>query len=590
MARNIEIDKNVTVGTLADKLSISATQLITTLMKNGVLVTVNEHIDFDTAEIMLQELGLSEEIQLVKKADTSANEAIHKREYSDKATPRPPVVAVMGHVDHGKTTLLDAMRGSKVASGEAGGITQHISASQVLHNGKAITFLDTPGHEAFSAIREHSARLTDLVVLVVAADDGVKPQTIEAIRFARRAGVKIIVAINKIDKEGANPNLVEGQLAENKVVPEGKIWRGDVPVVQLSAKTGEGVDGLLDMILLVSEVENLRADIDVPSESLVIESHMEKGRGPVAHALVQAGILRAGDHVVAGASYGKVRNLESSDGKNIDQAGPSTPVVVSGFKSIPEFGDLLQVVKSEKEARQLADKYRIEKSQSSDRLDMGSGELLRMITKKDKLTELNIVLKADVKGSLTTVIDSLKTLNNDEVAVSIVGSGVGNINENDVQLASASNAIVYGFNVDVATSVRNLINRDKVSVRLYKVIYELMDDVTSELTELLAPEIKETELGKLSVKAVFKTTKSDIICGGEVISGKLVMPALARIMRGKEQLAEAEVTNLKRGPQDVKEVFEGDMCGLSLKTGSRLDLQIGDEIQLFTRQSVKRSM
>jgi translation initiation factor IF-2 len=585
MATAIEIEDHITVGDLAEKLMLPVAKLITELMKNGVMATVNERIDFDTAQIIVSELDL--DIELVKKApdETPVHE---KRVASDKASTRPPVVAVMGHVDHGKTTLLDAIRGSDVVQGEAGGITQHISAYQVERGGRMITFLDTPGHEAFAAIREHGAQLTDLVIIVVAADDGIKPQTIEAIRFAKKAGVKIIVAINKIDKEGADSNRVKQQLSEQDLLVEE--WGGDIVTVEVSAKNKTGIDQLLDMVLLVADVEDLRADTDVPASGLIIEAHMEQGRGPVAVALVETGLLHAGDFIVAGPSYARIRNLETTVGKAIEEAGPSTPVFITGFKTLPEFGDEFQAVKDERTARQTAQNAANVRQNGQGRLDIGSSELIRLINRSNQMTELNVIIKADVKGSLTSVIDSLKALDTEEVATRVVGSGVGDISENDLHLAQTSKAILYGFNVNMATNIKQLANRDRISVRLFKVIYELLDDVKEELSRLLQPEVVETELGRLVVRGIFKTTKTEVICGGEVTKGKLTVPALAKVVRDGEVLAEVEVTNLKRGPQDTKEVFEGEMCGLSFSSTSRVDLQEGDHIEVFTRETVARSL
>lgn len=585
MATKIEIEDMITVGSLAEKLMLPATKLIAELMKNGVMATVNERIDFDTAQIIVGELGL--DIELVRKEVKSAA-AREKRAVSDSAESRPPVIAVMGHVDHGKTSLLDAIRGDQVAEGEAGGITQHISAYQIQHNSRAITFLDTPGHEAFAALREHGAQLTDLVILVVAADDGIKPQTVEAIRFARKAGVKMIVAINKMDKEGADPNRVKQQLAEHDLLVEE--WGGDTVVVEVSAKNKTGVDQLLDMVLLVADVEDLKADANVPAAGLIIEAHMEQGRGPVAVALIEAGRLRPGDFITAGSAYARIRNLETTDGHPLKEAGPSMPVVITGFKSLPEFADEFQAVKDEKAARQAAASAAAERKSGSGHLDINSSELIRIINRRNQVTELNVIVKADVQGSLTSVIDSLKALDTEEVAVRIVGSGVGNVNDNDVQLAHTSNAIIYGFNVTIPSSIKQIASRDRVSVRLYSIIYEIIDDAKEEMSKLLAPEIVETELGTLVVRGIFKTTKTEVICGGEVTKGSLAAPALARIVRDKEQIAEVEVTNLKRGPQDAKEVFEGEMCGLSFKSSSRVDLQEGDRIQVFTRETVARTL
>jgi translation initiation factor IF-2 len=592
MSRTIEIEDAITVGALADKLMLPVTRLIAELMKNGVMATVNERIDFDTAQIIVGELEL--DVELVRQEQSApsglATHAARKKATNEHGETRPPVVAVMGHVDHGKTSLLDALRGASVVKSEAGGITQHISAYQITHNNRKITFLDTPGHEAFAAIREHGAQLTDLVVLVVAADDGVKPQTIEAIRFARKAGVKIIVAINKIDKEGADINRLKQQLAEQDLLVEE--WGGDTVVQEVSAKTKAGTEELLDMILLVADVEELRAPIDVPAAGLIIEAHVEHGRGPIAHALVEEGVLKRGDYVVAGSTYARIRNLESTDGKTIAEAGPSTPVIITGFKALPEFGDAFTVETNERHARQEAEAAATTKRSASDRLDMNSSELIRMINRNNQLQELNIILKADVQGSLTSVVSSLKALDTDEVAVRIVGSGVGAISENDLQLAHTSHAIVYGFNVSLPTNVKRLAARDKIPVRLFQVIYELIDDAKTELSSLLAPAVEDRELGELTVKAVFKTTKTEVICGGEVAKGKLTAPALARILRGKDRevIAEAGLTNLKRGPQDAREVVEGEMCGMNLKTASRVDVAEADIVQVFTRETIARHL
>jgi translation initiation factor IF-2 len=583
----IEVEDMITVGTLAERLAIPVSRLIGELMKNGVMATVNERIDFDTAQIIVSELGL--DVSLSKR--TSAESTAPTREKvkaSATAQQRPPVVAVMGHVDHGKTSLLDAIRSSNVVSREAGGITQHISAYQVEHNGRVITFLDTPGHEAFAAIREHGALLTDIVIIVVAADDGIKPQTIEAIRFARKAGVRIIVAANKIDKEGADVNRLKQQLAEQELVVEE--WGGDTIVQEVSAKTKKGIPELLDMVLLVSDVEELKADTDVPARGLIIEAHVEQGRGPVAHALVEAGTLKPGDFIVAGSSYAKIRNLETTEGKTLKQALPSTPVAITGFKTLPEFGDEFTVVSNERAARNQSEHTASDKQASGNRLDIGSSELIRMINRNNEVQELNIIVKADVQGSLTSVIDSLKAMDTEEVAVRVVGSGIGAINENDLHSAQSSQAIIYGFNVNLPASSRQHASRDKVSVRLYQVIYELIDDVKTELSRLLSPEIVETELGRLVVRGIFKTTRTEVICGGEVTKGKLSLPARARVLRGNEELAEVEVTNLKRGPADAKEVFEGELCGLSFTTTKRVDLQDGDHVELFTRQAIQRSL
>jgi translation initiation factor IF-2 len=586
----IEIEDMITVGALAERLKLPVTRLITELFKNGIMATVNEKIDFETAQIIVEELGL--DIALSKKVQVSNLElALESRKArksgSQSGDTRPPVVAVMGHVDHGKTSLLDAIRGAHVVKGEAGGITQHISAYQITHGSRKITFLDTPGHEAFAALREHGAQLTDLVIIVVAADDGVKPQTVEAIRFARKAGVKILVAINKMDKEGADPNRVKQQLSEHELLIEE--WGGDTVVMPVSAKTKEGIPELLDMILLVADVEDLRAETSTLAEGLIIESHMEQGRGAVAVALIEQGTLKQGSFIVAGPTYAKIRNLETTSAEVISEAGPSTPVVISGFKAMPEFGTEFHAVATEKEARTMA-AGTARDSQAGRTMNISSNELIRMINRQNEVNELNVIIKADVQGSLTSVVDSLKTLDNEEVAVRVIGTGVGAINENDVRMAATSNAVIYGFHTDMPVNVKRLASRDKVSVRIFKIIYELIDDVKAELTTLLAPEEVITEHGRLVVRGIFKGTKTDGIVGGEVTKGKLTAPALARVMRGSEQIAEIEVTGLKRGPQEAKEIIEGEMCGMSYKSSGRVDIQEGDHIEFFSRAIVERTL
>lgn len=588
MAKTIEIDEQITVGGLAELLALPASKLIAELFKNGVLATVNEKIDFDTAQIIISELGL-EDVELTKKQQDAPVVKRDKKTASANAKPRPPVVAVMGHIDHGKTSILDAIRGAEVVKGEAGGITQHLSAYQIEHNKRLLTFLDTPGHEAFAALREHGAHLTDVAVIVVAADEGVKPQTVEAIRFARGAGTKIIVAANKMDKPEADINHLKQQLAENDLTPED--WGGDTVIVPVSAKTKEGLNELLDMILLVADIEELKADDSGPAEGLVIESHMQHGRGPIAVILVERGKLRQGDYIKVGATYGKIRNLESTTGKPIKKAGPATPAIITGLKNLPEFGDEFSIQKTEKIAREQA-KQESQTHQFADHSTATSGsELLRIINQSKQLNEFNIVVKADVQGSLTSVIDSLKSLNTEEVATRVVGSGVGVISESDIHLASTTGAIIYGFHTSLPAHIRQLAARDRVSVRLFNVIYELLDDIKNELEKLLVPEIVEEEKAQLLVKGIFKTTRTETICGGEVQKGKITLPTLARVYRGKEVIADnLEVVGLKRGPQDVKEVLSGELCGLDIKSSNKLNLVEGDKVQLFTRQTKTRTL
>jgi len=582
------IADSVTVGELAETLNLPVTQLVGELFKNGIVATINQRIDFETAQIIVEELGLEVELKRKEAEQQATTQRLHAP--SDKAVERPPIVAVMGHVDHGKTTLLDTILGTKTVSGEAGGITQHISAYQATHNGRTITLLDTPGHEAFAALRQHGAALTDVVVIVVAADDGVMPQTVEAIRFARTANARIVIAINKMDKEGANPERVKAQLAsEHQLNPEE--WGGDTIMVPISAKQNEGVDTLLDTVLLVADMEELKADVDVPAEGLVIEAHMEKGKGSVVNLLVEQGYLKPGHFLVAGTAYGKVRTLLDFAGKTLKDAGPSTPATVTGFKDLPQFGDVFTIVKNEKEARLMVERARIEAERNAASTNVTGADLLKMMTQKHDTQDMNVIVKADVQGSLTSVMDSLRLVDTKgQITLRIIGSGVGGISESDVRLAESSNAIIYGFNIDLPPAVKRLAMRDKVQVRLYRVIYELLDDARQSMEQMLAPEVVETEIGTLKVKGIFRTTRDEIICGGEVTKGKAVANVLARIIRGGEKISEVEVTNVQRQQQEAKEVFEGEMCGLSLKTNKKLVVEEGDVIEFFTRELVKRTL
>ncbi len=584
----VVIANSITVGELADTLNLPVTTLVGELFKNGIAATINQSIDFETAQIIVDELGLDVEIQM--KQASGSNSSRKSRELSKDAVSRPPIVAVMGHVDHGKTSLLDAILETKSVDTEAGGITQHISAYQTQKGDKSITLLDTPGHEAFAALRQHGALLTDVVIIVVAADDGVKPQTVEAIRFARSANAKIIVAINKMDKETANPQLVKTQLAtEHDMNPEE--WGGDTVMVEVSAKTGQGIDTLLDMVLLVADVEELKADTDVPAEGLVIESHMEHGRGSVVGLLVSHGELKPGQFLVAGTAYGKVRTLLDFRHKPLKMAGPSTPVTVTGFKELPQFGDEFEIASNEKQARQLAEKTRAQREHDAASTNVTGADMLKMITQKHESQEFKVILKADVQGSLTSVIDSLKLVDTGgEITLRVLGAGVGNILENDIRLAADEKTVVYGFNVDLPPAVKRLAARDKVQVRIFKVIYELLDDARQTMSDLLAPEVVETEVGKLTVKGVFRTQKEAIIAGGEVTEGKAMAGVMARVKRGKEQIAEVEVMSVQRQQQEAKEVFEGDLCGLNLKTAKKIVLEEGDKLEFFTRELVKRKI
>lgn len=584
----IVIAESITVGELAEKLNLPVTNLIGELFKNGIAATINQRIDFETVSIIVEELGLGD-IEIQKKEVVALTS--HKNHSPSKnAVSRSPIVAMMGHVDHGKTSLLDAILETKVASGETGGITQSISAYQTHHAGRTITLLDTPGHEAFAALRQHGASLTDVVIIVVAADDGVKPQTIEAIRFARSANAKIIVAINKVDKDSADTARVKAQLAtEHNLNPEE--WGGDTVMVEVSAKTGQNIDKLLDMVLLVADMEELKADIDVPAEGLVIESHMETGRGAVVSLLVEQGILHQGMFLVAGSSYAKIRTLLDFMGKPIKQAGPSTPVIVTGFKDIPEFGDNFIVVNNEKEARTQASSSQIEREKNAASTNVTGSDLLKMMNQQNDTKDFNVIVKADVQGSLISVIDSLKMIDGlGEINLHVIGSGVGNINENDIRLASNKNTVIYGFNISIPAAVKQLANREDIQVRIYNIIYQLIEDAKSSMEELLEPMVSEVEIGTMEIKGIFRVEKDETIAGGEVKSGKIIPDSLARIIRSKEKIAEVMVIKVQRQKQEAKEVFEGEMCGLSVKTPKKFSIEIGDKLELFTRELVKRTL
>lgn len=585
--KTIQIAGSITVDELSQALGLSVTELIGTLFKNGIVATINQRLDFETAQIIIEELGLKN-VKLERK-NTSTKTSDYHRELSDKAVLRPPVVAVMGHVDHGKTTLLDTLLNKKTVDDEAGGITQHISAYQLEHDDRIITFLDTPGHEAFAAIRQHGAMLTDIVVIVVAADDGVKPQTIEAINFAKSANAKIIVAINKIDREGADIPRTMADLSQNGLQPEE--WGGDIVMVPISAKQNQNLDKLLDMILLTADIEELKADVDIPAEGLVIESHMETGKGSVVNLLVTGGELKTGEFIVAGSTYGKIRTMLDWRGKPKGKATPSTPVTITGFKELPNFGDRFTEVKDEKTARKMALLNAQAAVNESADANVTSTDLLRMMNVADNSKVFNVIIKGDVLGSVTSVVDSLKLIDtHGEITLNIVSTGVGDINENDVYMAAGENTVIYGFNVSVPINISKMAARDNVPIRTYKVIYELLDDAKHEMENLLDAEIVEEDKGELKVLGVFRTEKTSIIAGGEVLKGDVKPGYLARIVRDKKYLGEAEVTSVQKEKMDVKELISGETGGLALKTERKADLQVGDRLKFFTRETKKRTL
>jgi len=578
----IAIPEVIGVGEFATRLGLPVTRVIGELMKNGVMATINEQIDFDTAAIIGSELGF--EIEAEKAEEDAGRQRTVLAEGEGES--RPPIVAVMGHVDHGKTSLLDAIRSSHVAEKEAGGITQHIGAYQIKRGERWITFIDTPGHEALSALRQHGARMTDVAIIVVAADDGVKPQTKEAIRHAQEAGVQIVVAVNKIDKEGADPVRVRQELSELGLTPEE--WGGNTVMVDVSAKAGTNLDRLVDVVLLVADIEDLRARVDGPAEGSIIESHLDAGKGPVATVLVLNGELKTGDYLVAGSTYAKVRSLGDFRGKRISSAHPGMPAVVTGFKAVPSFGDQFKPAENEKAARDAASAVlRREQSKSLGVKKIDASQLTAAIS-AGNVQELNVVLKADTQGSLESLHESLDQLRNPEVAVKVVSSAVGDISESDIEFAKTAGALMIGFNVTLNSGLKALANRERVQVRLYKVIYELTDDLREALGQMLAPEVIDTVVGELEIKGVFKTTKTNVVCGGTVTSGKIEPKMKLRIKRAGEVMGEGVLAGLQKDKQVTKEAFEGDTCGLNVTTTTPIEL--GDTLEYYTIETKARSL
>ncbi|MBI1146658.1 translation initiation factor IF-2 [Candidatus Saccharibacteria bacterium] len=583
----IQIAGSITVDELAEALGLSVTALIGELFKQGIMATINQRLDFDTASLIIDELKI-ENVKLERKNTATKTSNFH-RELSEKAVLRPPVVAVMGHVDHGKTTLLDSLLHKKTVEGEAGGITQHISAYQLKHDDRLITFLDTPGHEAFAAIRQHGAMLTDIVVIVVAADDGVKPQTVEAIKFAQSANAKIIVAINKIDREGADIPRTMADLAQHGLQPEE--WGGDITMVPISAKRGDNLEKLLDMILLTADLEELKADVEIPAEGLVIESHMEVGKGSVVNLLVTGGELKTGKFVVAGSAYGKIRTMMDFRGKPKGKATPSTPVTVTGFKELPNFGDRFIEVKDEKTARKQALlNAQVEASETAS-ANVTSTDLLRMMNTADNSKVFNVIIKGDVLGSVTSVIDSLKMIDTKgEISLNIVSSGVGDVTENDVYMAEGDNTVVYGFNVSVPTNIVKLAARDGVEIRNYRVIYELLDDAKASMENLLDDEVVEEETGEMKIKGVFRTERTAIIAGGEVLTGRVGAGMLGRVYRNKELIGEVSVDSVQKEKIQVTELVAGETGGIAFNLEKKLVIELSDRVKFFTRELRKKKL
>jgi len=580
----VAVPETITVAELAQKMSVKAAELIKVLMGMGSLVTINQVLDQETAAIVVEELGHT--VKLLKE-DAIEETLGAEEEVTGELVTRAPAVTIMGHVDHGKTSLLDYIREAKVAASEAGGITQHIGAYHVDTPKGTITFLDTPGHAAFTAMRARGAKATDIVVLVVAADDGVMPQTKEAIQHAKAAAVPIVVAINKIDKEDAQPDRVKQELVAEEVVPED--WGGDVQFVNVSAKTGEGIDQLLDAILLQSEILELSAVKDCPARGVIIESRLDKGRGPVATMLIQNGTLRKGDILLSGTEYGRVRALLDEFGKPIDAAGPSTPVEILGLSGAPSAGDEAIVVKDERKAREVA-LFRQGKFRETKLARQQESKLENMFTQMEEGTKnvLNMVVKADVQGSAEAINDALVKMSTDEVEVKIVGSGVGGINESDVNLAVASNAIMVGFNVRADAVAKRLIEEEGVDLHYYSVIYDLIDEVKRALSGMLEPETREQIIGLAEVRDVFRSPKLGAIAGCMVVEGTVKRNNPIRVLRDNVVIYEGELESLRRFKDDVQEVRSGTECGIGVKNYN--DVKPGDQIEVYEYIKVQRSL
>jgi translation initiation factor IF-2 len=585
IANVIEFTENLTVQEIANKLNKSSGEIIKTLMNLGVMATINQEVEWETAVVVAEEYGISANVKKEDPEELMVD--MEEEENPANLRSRPPVVTIMGHVDHGKTSLLDAIRQANVTSTEAGGITQHIGAYQVIHNGKKITFLDTPGHEAFTAMRARGAKATDIAILVVAADDGVMPQTVEAINHAKAANVPLIVAVNKIDKPNANPEKVKQELTEHGLVAEE--WGGETIVVPVSAKTQEGLDELLEMILLVAEIEEFKANPFKKARGVIIEAELDKGRGPVATVLVHNGTLEVGDVVVAGWAFGKVRAMMDYSGKRVKKADPSLAVEVLGLSDVPLAGDVFQVVADEKAARSIVEKKinakKEEQQQKSVKVSLE--DFFKQID-AGKVKDLNIIIKGDVQGSVEAIKQSMEKLSTDEVRLNIVHSGVGTISETDIMLASASNAIILGFNVRPDANTRKAAEKEAIDIRLYRVIYDAIEDIKSAMSGLLDPYIKENVIGRAEVRAIFKVPKAGNIAGCYVVDGKITKNCKIRVIRNGIVIHEGELDSLKRFKDDAKEVSQGYECGIGVERFN--DIKEGDIIEGYVYEEIKRHL
>lgn len=575
----VSIPDEITVGELALRLKATAAEVIKKLFMMGTMVTVNDVIDFDTASLAAMEFHAKVEKEVVVTIEERIID--DSEDDDDNLVTRAPVVVVMGHVDHGKTSILDAIRHANVTSTEAGGITQHIGAYRVNVNGNDITFLDTPGHEAFTTMRARGAQVTDIAILVVAADDGIMPQTVEAINHAKAAGVSIIVAINKMDKISADPERVKQQLTEYGLVPEE--WGGDVPVIPVSAHTKEGLDDLLEMVTLVAEIKELKANPDRPAKGTVIEARLDKGRGPIASVLVQNGTLRVGDIIVAGTAVGRVRAMTNEKGEKVKEAGPSFPVEITGLDDVPSGGDIFNAVSDERLARELVEqrKEKQKEEQWGNQTKVTLDNLFDQM-QLGEVKELKVIVKADVQGSVEAVRQSLEKLSNDEVRVNVIHGGVGAIRESDVMLASASNAIIVGFNVRPDPVAAENAERDGVDMRLYRIIYDCIEEIQSAMKGMLAPKVREVELGRVECRTTYKITNVGIVAGSYVLSGKAVRGADVRVVRDGIVIADDKIASLQRFKDSVKEVAAGFECGITLERFS--DLKDGDIFEVYEMQ------
>ena len=581
---SIELPETVTIKELADKMKIPAAQIIKKLFLEGKMLNVNSDITYDEAEEIALEYDILCEHEVV--VDVIEEMLKEEEENEEDLQPRPPVVCVMGHVDHGKTSILDAIRKTSVTSGEAGGITQHIGAYVVEVNGQKITFLDTPGHEAFTAMRLRGAQSTDIAILVVAADDGVMPQTIEAINHAKAAEIDIIVAINKIDKPSANIDRVKQELTEYGLIAED--WGGTTIMVPVSAHTGEGLQDLLDMILLDAEVKELKANPNRKGRGLILEAQLDKGRGPVATVLVQKGTLNVGDNVTVGTAFGKIRAMIDDKGRRVKKAGPSTPVEILGLNEVPQAGEVFIATDTEKEARAMAETFiatKREKMLADTKSKLSLDGLFDQI-QAGQIKDLNIIVKADVQGSVEAVKQSLAKLSNDEVAVKVIHGGVGAINESDVTLASASNAIIIGFNVRPDNQAKIIAEQEKVDLRLYRIIYNAIEDIEAAMKGMLEPTFEEKIIGHAEVRQTYKVSGVGTIIGGYVQDGKIVRNCKVRLLRDNVVIHEGELASLKRFKDDVKEVNSGYECGMSFEKYN--DIKEGDQIEAFVMEEVPR--